>query len=102
MFYRSILLQVLADDVIESGNGIQRDLHEFWWADPKNFTEFFKQVKHFLDAHAHVCRNLTHATNTKQNKDETASAFVSCFKRVWEEDARIPINGEISSLFIRA
>ncbi len=115
--YRSILLRVLADDITESsliaeipaldldhdkldGNGIQRDPHKFWWADPENVTEFFKQVKNFLDARAHVCRDLTHATNTKQNKDETASAFVSRFKRVWEEDAHIPINGEMSSLFI--
>ncbi len=82
------------------GNGIQRDPHEFWWADPGNVTEFFKQVKNFLDARAHVCRDLTHATNTKQNKDETASAFVSRFKRVWEEDAPIPIGGDMSSRFI--
>ncbi len=80
------------------GNGIQRDPHEFWWTDPENVTEFFKQVKNFLDARAHVCRDLTHATNTTQNKGETASA--SRFKRVWEEDARIPINSEMSSLFI--
>ncbi len=64
------------------GNGIQRDPHEFWWADPENVTEFFKQVKNFLDARAHVCRDLTHATNTKQNKDKTTSAFVSRFNRV--------------------
>ncbi len=70
--YRSILLRVLADDVTESsliaeipalnldhdeldGNGIQHDPHGFWWADPENVTEFFKQVKNFLDACAHVC-----------------------------------------------
>ncbi len=115
--YRSILLRVLADDVTESsliaeipalnidhdeldGNGIQRDPHEFWWADPENVIEFFKQFKNFLDARAPVCRDLTHATNTKKIKDETASAFVSRFKRVWEEDARIPIGGDMFSLFI--
>ncbi len=115
--YRSILLRVLVNDVTESsliaeipalsldndqldGNGIQRDPHEFWWADPENITEFFKQVKNFLDAHAHVFRDLTHATNTKQNKDETASAFVYRFKRVWIEGARIPIGGDMFSLFI--
>ncbi|XP_057188879.1 uncharacterized protein LOC130553765 [Triplophysa rosa] len=82
------------------GSGIQRDPHEFWWAYPDNVTKFFEQVKLFLDARAHVCRDLTHATNTKQNKGESASAFVSRFKRVWEEDARIPVSGEMSSLFI--
>ncbi len=70
--YRSILLRVLADDVTESsliaeipalnldnddldGNGIQRDLHEFWLTDPENVTEYFEQVKSVLDARAHVC-----------------------------------------------
>ncbi len=70
-----ILLQVLADDVTESGNGIQRD-HKFWWTDPKNVIEYFEQVKSVLDARAHVCRDLTHATYTKQNKGKTASACV--------------------------
>ncbi len=79
---------------------MQRDPHEFWWADPKNVTEFFEQVKSFLDTCAHVYRDQTHATNTKQNKHETASDFVSHFKRVWDEDARILIGGAMSSLFI--
>ncbi len=115
--YRSILLRVLVDDVTESSliaeipalnldhdelyvNGIQRDPRTFWCTDPENITKFFKQVNHFLDARAHVCRDPTHATNTTQNKDQTTSAFVSRFKRVWEEDSHIPINGEMSSLFI--
>ncbi len=63
----------LDNDDLE-GNGIQRDLHEFWWTDPENDTEYYEQVKSVLDAHAHLCRDLTHATNTKQNKGVTASA----------------------------
>ncbi len=70
--HRSILLPVLADDVTESsliaeipalnidnddldGNGTQRDLHEFWWINPENVIEYFKQVKSVLDVRAHVC-----------------------------------------------
>ncbi len=69
-------------------------------ADPENVTEFFEQVKSFLDTRAHVYKDLTHATNTKQNKGESTAAFLSHFKRVWKEDGRIPIGGEMSSLFI--
>ncbi len=69
-------IRSFADDVTESGNDIQRDLHEFWWTDPENEIVYFEQVKSVLDAHAHVCRDLTHATYTKQIKDETASACV--------------------------
>ncbi len=60
--------------------------------DPENITEFFKQVKNFIDAHAHVCWDLSHATNTKLKRDR----FCVCGKK----DARIPIDGERSSLFI--
>ncbi len=40
--------------------------------------------------------SVTHATITKQNRGETASACVE--ER--DKDARIPIGGEMSSLFI--
>ncbi len=69
-----ILVLNLDNDELD-GNGIQRDPREFWWADPENVTEFFKQVNNFLDARAHVCRDLTHATNTLQNKDETRAQY---------------------------
>ncbi len=89
----SILLRVLLDDVTESSliaeipalnldnddlddNGIQRDPHEFGWTDPENVTEYFEQVESVLDASAHICRDLTHATNTKQNKGEAAFVCV--------------------------
>lgn len=115
--YRSILLRVLADDVTEvslieqipalcmdndnlDGSGILRDPHELWWTDSDNVSTFFEQVKRFLDDRAHVCRDLTYATNTKQNKGETVSAFVSRFKRAWDEDARIPMKGDLAPLFI--
>ncbi len=39
----------------ESGNGTQRNPHEFWWADLENVTELFKQVKNFLDARIPMC-----------------------------------------------
>ncbi len=41
-----------------------------------NVTEYFEQVESVLDASAHICRDLTHATNTKQNKGETAFVCV--------------------------
>ncbi len=61
MLLNRLLLEIPAlnlDHDELDGNGIQRDPHEFWWADPENVTEFFKQVKNFLDPRAHVCRDL--------------------------------------------
>ncbi len=69
---KSILLEVLADDVTESGNRIQRDLQEFWCTDPESVIKYFDQVNSVLDTRAHVC-----------------SRFCVCGKK----DARIPMCG---------
>ncbi len=70
--YRSIFLGVLADDVTESGNRIQRDLQEFWWTDPESVIKYFDQVNSVLDTRAHVCN-------------------VSRFCVYGKKDARIPM-----------
>ncbi|MGL5598893.1 MAG: C2HC-type zinc finger protein, partial [Aeromonas sp.] len=117
--YRAILLRVLGDDVDEEslikevpylnydldkpteGEGTKEKPHRsFVWEDQDELAKFYRVLKDFLDRRAHKNKDLTFATNTKQNKGETASAFIMRFKRVWIEDAHIPTNNDMASLFI--
>lgn len=90
--YKAILLRVLDSDVTETiliekcpalsldndkveGKGVPRSPNTHFWINPNNVSNFFEQLKHFLESIVGSRQDLSHAANTKHGKNGVTICF---------------------------